>query len=119
MPVEKVFLCRLDEIPDNGSKGIEVKTGNRRLEIFIIRRDSELYGYINSCPHTGVNLDWTPNQFLDNTGKLIQCATHGALFQIEDGLCISGPCAGDSLTPVSILLQTGGVFLKLHPQEGI
>ncbi|MEE8263379.1 MAG: Rieske (2Fe-2S) protein, partial [Gammaproteobacteria bacterium] len=41
---------------------------------------------------------WVPDQFLDETGNLLQCATHGALFRIEDGFCVAGPCTGASLT---------------------
>ena len=100
-------LCRLDEIRDPGSKGFERDDGS----IFVIRRGSEVTGYINSCPHTGGPLDWVEGQFLDQCGQYIVCATHGALFRPGDGLCIAGPCAGDRLKPVAVTLSDWVVYL--------
>ncbi len=100
-------LCRLDEIADPGSKGFERENGS----IFIVRRGMEVAGYVNSCPHTGGPLDWVEGQFLDRSGQLIVCATHGALFRLADGHCIAGPCAGDRLTPVALSLRDGVIYL--------
>jgi nitrite reductase/ring-hydroxylating ferredoxin subunit len=53
------------------------------------------------CPHLGIPLNWAPERFLDLDGTLIQCSSHGALFQIDSGECIAGPCAwATSLQPV-------------------
>ena len=78
-----------------------------------MRKNSRLFAYRNSCPHTGGPLDWLPDQFLDIDGELIQCATHDALFRIEDGRCIAGPCAGKALIPVSVEISNDEVFLLL------
>lgn len=71
-----------------------------------------MYGYLNACPHTGGPLDWVPGRFLNAEGDLIQCSTHGALFRIEDGFCVAGPCAGASLTPVSLKIQDDDIYLQ-------
>ncbi len=39
-------------------------------------------------------LNWTPDRFLDLERKQIICATRGAVFRIDDGLCVDGPCEG-------------------------
>lgn len=81
------------------------------MEIFLVRTRVDLYGYLNRCPHTGINLDWFPNQFLDVTDSFIQCATHGALFRIEDGFCLRGPCAGEYLQKLSLQIEQDDVVL--------
>lgn len=81
---------------------------------FLVRRGGRLYGYINRCPHIGIELNWLPNQFLDLSGELIQCSTHGALFRIEDGHCIHGPCHGDQLEPLD--LQVKGEWIAISAQ---
>jgi nitrite reductase/ring-hydroxylating ferredoxin subunit len=81
------------------------------LDILVVRRGDHAYGYLNSCPHTGGPLDWEPDQFLDPAREYIQCATHGALFRIADGVCVYGPCAGDRLTPVATAVEAGEVVL--------
>lgn len=100
-------ICKSAQINNNQSKGFNL---NGKL-FFIVRKDGQLYGYENHCPHLGIQLEMVPDQFLENTHSLIQCSMHGALFQIEDGLCISGPCFDQKLTPVSIKEQGGEIFL--------
>ena len=52
-----------------------------------------------------------PDQFLDSTHSLIQCSMHGALFRIEDGLCISGPCFDQKLKAVAIEVRENEIYL--------
>ena len=68
--------------------------------LMAVRQGERCIVYVNSCPHIGTPLDWTPDRFLSADGRRIVCATHGAEFQIADGLCIRGPCHGDRLEPV-------------------
>lgn len=116
MADEKIHLCALTEMAANPAKGFAIKTGAGDQHIFIVQHNDRLYGYSNRCPYTGINLDRMPDQFLDDTGKLIVCATHGAQFCIEDGYCIQGPCSGKSLTPVAISINDSHVFLLLDQQ---
>ena len=104
-------VCRLEDIEDPGSKGMTVSIAGQLQDIFIVRRGDSVFGYLNSCPHTGGPLDWTPDRFLDLDGRYIQCAMHAALFRVEDGRCIAGPCNGDRLTPVPVEVDAGVVRL--------
>jgi nitrite reductase/ring-hydroxylating ferredoxin subunit len=104
-------ICALDEIPDKKARGFTLNSGDKKIDFFIVRKGGEVFGYINSCPHTGINLDWQPDQFLDLTGYKIQCSTHGALFRIRDGYCTYGPCLGRSLTPVQLIQDNGRIKL--------
>lgn len=96
------FLCRLADIPDGAGKGFWLGCDAQRRGIFLLRHGAAVRAYANSCPHRGTPLDWQPDRFLDASGRFILCATHGALFRIEDGFCLSGPCAGAHLTVVAI-----------------
>ena len=109
-------LCELDSLPDRSERGFSVHWRGRSLELLLVRRGKDVYGYLNSCPHTGATLNWLPDQFLDAGGRHIQCATHGALFRVDNGACISGPCAGQSLTPVPVAIDAG--WVKLVAGEG-
>ena len=101
------LLCRLAEISDPGSRAFDLEEG----AIFLVRRGAVLSAYVNSCPHTGGPLDWVEDQFLDLERRRILCATHGALFRLEDGQCLAGPCKGKGLTPVAITVTEGEVRL--------
>ena len=92
----EISLCNLDDLEKQ--QAIELNINGRRL--FAVRQEDQLYAYWNICPHLGIPLNWMPDRFLDLEGTLIQCSSHGALFQIDDGECIAGPCSGDRLMAV-------------------
>jgi nitrite reductase/ring-hydroxylating ferredoxin subunit len=52
-----------------------------------------------------------PDQFLNLDKDYIQCATHAALFRIEDGRCVAGPCRGDVLNALPLAVDKGEIFL--------
>jgi nitrite reductase/ring-hydroxylating ferredoxin subunit len=110
-PSPRGGLCRLDDLEDPGSLGFSVSTSGGLMEILVVRKGNQVYGYLNNCPHTGGPLDWITGRFLDLYRQYIQCATHAALFRISDGVCVYGPCAGDRLTPVPMAIEAGEVIL--------
>jgi len=108
-------VCPLDDLGDPDSRGVELETPDGEAAVFVVRRDGHVLAYRNRCPHTGAPLDWMPGRFLDPEGEMIVCATHGALFRIDDGYCVFGPCRGQSLTPVPSLCEAGTVYVMTAP----
>lgn len=102
----------LDDIPETGCKGLPAH-GDPALEtpFLAIRQDGKLHVYRNHCPHLGIPLEWMPDQFLDRDGHYIQCSTHGALFRIDNGLCISGPCQGESLETIPFRIEEKSLII--------
>ncbi|WP_261843725.1 Rieske (2Fe-2S) protein [Aliamphritea ceti] len=96
-------LCAANEITEEQSKSFEIDGRG----VFAVRKNNALYVYENRCPHRGVPLEWMPDTFLEPQKQFIQCATHGALFVIDSGLCIAGPCNGVSLEPVEFDIIDG------------
>lgn len=95
-------------IPENGSKGFECN-GEK---YFAVKKQNQIYIYTNSCPHIGVALEWVEDTFLDHSRTMIQCANHGALFVIETGACVTGPCIGKKLNAVNFTLVDDMIFLN-------
>lgn len=108
----RVALCRLDEIADGESNGfvLERATGGC-IGVIAVRRGARVFLYENVCPHVGSPLDFTPGRFLSADRTRILCSTHGAEFRIEDGHCVAGPCAGDTLTPIACEVRDGTVWV--------
>jgi len=90
-------LCQPSLIADGSSKGFSLPN---QTSVFIVKKDNLLFAYKNSCPHLGIELEWQEDSFLDQEGCLIQCSTHGALFLIDTGECVSGPCLGKVLEAI-------------------
>ena len=110
---KKHLVCSLDHLKKAETYGKEIDIDGTLMPYFLIFRENEVFSYLNRCPHTGINLDWTPNQFLDNDNEFIQCSTHGALFNIKDGLCLRGPCVGDRLQLIENELFENNIYLIL------
>jgi nitrite reductase/ring-hydroxylating ferredoxin subunit len=110
IPPKMRALCRLDELPEGTSKGFP-PAGGGFAGLFAVRHADSLHVYVNSCPHLGVSLDWTPDRFLSPDASRIVCATHGAEFRIADGVCLRGPCLGDRLEPVKIEIHDGTLLV--------
>lgn len=101
------ILCHSDEIAEGKSKGFQI---DERF-VFAVKKYGQIYIYENVCPHLGIQLEWQENEFLDIDASMIQCSSHGALFKIDDGECVLGPCQGQSLTKVDYTLDQGIIHL--------
>lgn len=103
-----ITLCPIDEIEESTSKGFEVE----RNYMFAVKKDDQIFLYWNRCPHLGTPLEWLEDKFLDNDNALIQCSTHGALFVIDTGECIHGPCHGRSLQAIPFSIEDGNLVIS-------
>ncbi len=107
-------LCRLADLQESDARGYDaLSSDGKELSLIVVRRGGDVHVYVNRCPHTGINLEWQPDTFMDGDGNFLQCAMHGALFRPEDGYCVMGPCAGDSLTPVPVRIVDGLVVVDI------
>ena len=104
-------LCDVEDIPDGTGKGLTLNELGEPRDIFVVREGTVVNAYVNSCPHVGTPLDWVTDKFMDPSGGYIMCATHGALFQITDGACIVGPCAGARLQRMPVIVRDGKILL--------
>ena len=104
-----VKLGPLDLIPDGAARNfvLEMKAG--RFHGFVVRRGDAVHGYVDRCAHMALPLAQQLDQYLTPDGALIQCSWHGALYRVEDGVCIGGPCTGARLQPWPVTV-TGGTI---------
>ena len=104
-------LCELNDIEDGGSAGFTAKINDCAQMVIAVRKGAQIFVYINSCPHIGTPLDFHAGKFLSRDKKHILCSTHGALFEIENGHCIFGPCRNSYLEMVPIAISNGDVLI--------
>lgn len=109
-----LYLCNLDELAENSAKGFD-PTGQGKNTMFVVRKGSKLVAYKDACPHYqgSTTLPWRKDAYLDSKAEFIVCAAHGAEFEIDSGLCVQGPCIGESLLGVALRIESDGrVFLE-------
>ena len=92
---------------DDGFDQICVPLPEGEGSVILVRCGDSLRAWRNRCPHLGLELDWGDGRCLFD-GALV-CAMHGARFQPHDGLCVAGPCRGQSLEPLAVEVVDGQI----------
>lgn len=113
-------LVAIDEMTPGSARIFKTGLGERSEEIILVKTEAGFRAYRNRCRHIPVSLDWGDGDVVDERGDMLQCHTHGALYQMEDGLCVAGPCKGRTLIPVEIEERGKGVYLieELEADDG-
>jgi len=116
-PDPRLLICQLSELPDPGSRGFALGSGDWPLRGFVVRKQGQVFAYLNRCPHAGHPLNWQPDRFLSADAALIQCSSHGARFEITTGACLGGPCGGSPLRSLPVQVQGDYVLLQEDPDQ--
>ncbi len=104
-----VALGPLAQIADGKARNFVLQLRAGRFHGFVVRRGDEVHGYVDRCPHAGLTLARVLDDYVTADGSLIACSWHGALFAVEDGLCVGGPCVGAKLTPWPVRVEYGKI----------
>lgn len=112
MASHRRLICASAALVDGGP-GVRFmrQRDGRDAAAFVIRYDGKVYGYLNSCAHIPVELDWLEGEFFDKAGLYLICATHGATYEPDTGHCIMGPCKGERLVAAPVEERDGCVYL--------
>ena len=105
-------LGHINDLPDHGGKELIFTEGMFRTSILVQKTAAHISVFVNHCPHAGTPLNMFGDRFLDVPGKHLICRTHGALFDPVSGICVRGPCKGDSLRPVAHIIKGDYIYSK-------
>jgi nitrite reductase/ring-hydroxylating ferredoxin subunit len=105
-------LARLVDIDDGGFTEVEATVDGEPASLILHRDGASVRAWFNVCPHAGRRLDWSPGRFLKSREGLLVCAVHGASFETRQGVCVAGPCRGDRLRAVPVVVHDGTVVLR-------
>jgi len=111
MPDGRVAICRLDELDDLACREFEFGDGDWPMAGFVVRQGDVVHAYENRCPHAGHPLNWSPGRFLTPDRSALICASHGAMFGIDSGDCLAGPCNGRGLRRLGCEVRDGVVYV--------
>ncbi|MAR57155.1 MAG: (2Fe-2S)-binding protein [Rickettsiales bacterium] len=82
--------------------------GRPREAIVVLAGDGKPRVYLNECKHIPIPLDAGTAELLDEDSGMLFCGTHGALYRLEDGYCVAGPCMGEALDPLPFRVDDEG-----------
>ena len=108
-PGEKIAAH--EDLEPGETKVVKVCLAGQDIEAILLKTDDGYLSYVNRCRHLAIPLDWGDGDVMDDSGKLLLCRTHGALYRLNDGLCVSGPCQGQHLFKVPLSIEDDGIYL--------
>lgn len=114
-PLPEREACRLADIRDPGAREFFVGDGDWPFRGIVVRRGESVFAFANVCPHKNHPLNLADDDFLIDMpggGQLLRCASHGALFVPETGLCVFGPCSGRELERLACRVVDGAVLVR-------
>ena len=114
-------LCNSRDLVEGGrAVPFDVLFGGQTCRAFAIRFKGQAHAYVNRCTHIPMEMDYQPDQFFDDTGRWLLCATHGAAYSPDTGACAGGPCRGSlakiTLSERDVVVHWHTAF-NLHPVE--
>ena len=107
-----IVLAPLASIEDGAARNFVIQMRLGRFHGFVVRRGSDVYGWVDSCPHAGLPLALELDRYLSADGQHIVCGWHGAVFEPESGRCVGGPCAGRHLQEWPVRVADGQIVTK-------
>jgi len=111
-------IAKVDEVAPGSVKKFWLICQKYRVDAFLINHGGNFFAYVNRCRHMTTPLDFIRDEFLSEDRRYLMCYTHGALYEPNTGLCVAGPCKGESLFPLPLRVDRGEVLVNC-PQGDI
>lgn len=111
MARQQRLICSSEDLREAGA-GVrfDVRSDGNARPAFAIRWRGVAHAYVNECRHQASELDWEAGDFFDASKLYLVCATHGALYEPDSGLCVAGPCRGARLKAVMLAEHDGRIY---------
>jgi len=104
-------IAKVDELAPGSVKKFWLICQKYRLDAFLINDRGSFHAYVNRCRHMPTPLDFVRDEFLSDDGRFLRCYTHGALYEFATGLCVEGPCKGESLYRLPVRVDRDDVLV--------
>jgi nitrite reductase/ring-hydroxylating ferredoxin subunit len=108
----EVLVGQFADLHDPDCREFKIGSGDWPFRGFVVRQGQNVYAYQNICMHAGHPLNYKPDSFLTRDGTRIICASHGALYEIDSGVCVAGPCPGKKLRAIAVEIRDGRIFVR-------
>jgi nitrite reductase/ring-hydroxylating ferredoxin subunit len=105
-------IARVAEMTPGSVKKFDLICQKYRIDAFLINYQGGFRAYVNRCRHMTTPLDFVRYQFFTEDARHLICMTHGALYDPESGLCVDGPCKGQSLYPLPVRVEGDEVLVS-------
>ncbi len=96
-----------------GVRSFEATYRGKIAQGFVVKKNGKFFAYQNLCKHLPVTLDLEDDKFFTHDKAHLQCHMHGAMFELDSGFCVAGPCQGASLNPLELKEEDTRLVIKI------
>lgn len=107
-----IQVCSIKELPEGAYKTFDYDYDGYTYQGIVINYKSDMYAYLNICPHAGIPLDTSEKGLFNADGSFLICRKHWALFEPNTGKCVSGPCPIAPLMKFEVYTHEGMVYVS-------
>lgn len=102
--ISGTLLARLHDIANPGALVVKLGAEDQWGAVLLTRSGSKVAAFHNRCPHAGYPLQHADGRVRVQQGRYVVCGAHGASYEMKTGACAGGPCNGDALTRIAIVV---------------
>ena len=109
---KRLWISSSEPLVEGAYLRINVSYAGNPTSVIVFRHKGECLAYRNQCVHMPRELDDGNNKIFDETGQYLRCSMHGIVYDPQTGESISALCNGEQLTPVKIMEDEEGIWIK-------
>jgi nitrite reductase/ring-hydroxylating ferredoxin subunit len=110
--VSRIKIARADDVKEGRTVKFSFpRSDGKPIEGFLACFQGTLVAYENRCRHLPLSLDFHDGRFFSQDGQHFICQNHNAIYEPLTGLCVRGPCEGQSLKALKIEVTGGDIWL--------
>ena len=103
------LLACVKDIANPGAIVVKLDASDLWGTVLLTRSGGDIAAFHNRCPHAGYPLQHDDGRVRVQQGRFIVCGAHGASYGLKSGACAGGPCNGDALTRIAIVVKDGEI----------
>lgn len=94
-------------------KLFEAKVKGKIVKGFVLKKNGRFFVYQNLCKHLPVTLDLGDGGLFTHDKAHFQCHMHGAMYELETGYCVAGPCQGARLNQFDLVEEEARLVIRV------
>lgn len=105
--MSRSFPSHVVAVPKKNFKDLTARSFKTRVrgqvfQGFVVQKAGKFFAYHNLCQHLPITLDLGDDDFFTHDKSYLQCHMHGAMYEMETGFCVAGPCQGSRLVALEM-----------------
>lgn len=107
-----LWVCHSEALAEGAYRRLDVDYAGESASVIVFRLNGQCLAYRNLCVHMPRELDCERDMIFDDTGQKLRCSMHGIVYDPFTGASLSTMCHQERLTPVKILEDESGIWIK-------